>query len=115
MAHNEASIAVPGRLSVVAQAVPGQDHGNQADHGQAAAQAPEPDGETAPEGAAEVDGGAVLAFDGHIQQPFTRRRAPGRQQQAHHTFICDHPQVIAKTVRFLQQGRFGAEPQGAVD
>jgi hypothetical protein len=32
---------------------------------------------------------------------------------AHHTFICDHPEVIAKTVRFLQQGRFGDEPKDA--
>ena len=30
---------------------------------------------------------------------------------AHHTFICDHPQVIAKTVRFLRSGRFDDEPR----
>ncbi|MAG98650.1 MAG: alpha/beta fold hydrolase [Alphaproteobacteria bacterium] len=30
---------------------------------------------------------------------------------AHHTFICDHPQVIGKTVRFLRSGRFDDEPQ----
>lgn len=57
--------------------------------------------------------GAEERHDGTVE--VSRTRFDGMTDfalvEAHHTFICDHPQVIAKTLRFLQSGEFADDAQ----